>query len=141
MTQGKQILSQIVPVLAAALVCDVACTDPSTGKHTLIGIFHTLHVMRFPTQRPYSLYLKVSGAEGYYEMDVRFVHVASSKILAKAEGKMQSNSRVVAMDLYIPFPPLKIPSEGQYEFQVWANSVYLGSTCIDALKQNLPREG
>ena len=39
MAQESQTLSNVIPVLVAALVCDVAIADPSSAKKNLIGIF------------------------------------------------------------------------------------------------------
>ena len=62
--------SQVVPVLVAALICDVAVADPASGKKNLIGIFDTLWAHQLPTARPMSLYLKVTDAEGRYSISV-----------------------------------------------------------------------
>jgi hypothetical protein len=139
--QGKKTLSNVVPVLVAALVCDVAVTDPSTGKKNLIGIFDKINVGRFPTKRPVSLYVKVTDAEGYYQTEIRYVQVSSGKVLAKAEGELRSNDRLASIDQIINFPPLPISKEGRYEFQIWANSLFLGSTFIDALPRSKPDGG
>lgn len=128
----KPPLSEVVPVLVAALVCDVAVADPTTGKKSLIGIFGRVFVEKFPAKRPMTLYIKLTDAEGYYEFDARYVQSDSGNMLAGAKGKMQASDRLASTDLYIPFPPLPIPSEGRYEFQIWANGKFLGSASIDA---------
>ena len=133
MTQESRALSQVVPVLVAALVCDVAVSDPSTGKKNLIGIFDRVNVGKFPTTRRMSLYVKVTDAEGDYDTEVRYVQVGSGKVLAQAQGKLHSANRLASVELLIKFPPLPIPAEGRYEFQVWTNSVFLGATFIDAV--------
>ena len=138
MTQQERSLSAIVPVLVAALVCDVAVADPSTGKKNLVGIFDRIHVGKFPTQRPMSLYMKVTDAEGYYETEVRYVQVGSGQVLAQAKGELHSPDRLASADLYIQFPPLPIPEKGRYEFQIWANSMFLGATFIDAMPRTQP---
>ena len=120
----------------AALVCDVAVADPSTGKKNLIGIFDRVYVGNFPTNRQMSLYMKVTDAAGYYETEVKYVQVGSGKVLAQAKGELNSTNRLVSADLYIQFPPLPIPREGRYEFQVWANSMFLGATFIDAIPRS-----
>jgi hypothetical protein len=137
----KERFSEVIPVLVAALVCDVAVVDPSTGKKSLIGIFNRINVARFPTTRLLSLYIKLTDAEGYYKLEVRYVQVASRKILAQAEGELRSGDRLASSDLYIQFPPLPIPESGRYEFQIWANSVFLGATFIDAMQRTLPEGG
>lgn len=137
--QEQRHLSAVVPVLVAALVCDAAVEDPSTGKKNLIGIFDRVHVGKFPTQRRMSLYMKVTDAEGYYKLEVRYVQISSGQVLAQAEGELRSDDRLRSLDLYIPFPPLPIPKEGRYEFQVWANSMFLGATFIDAIPRSQPK--
>jgi len=77
--------------------------------------------------------MKLTDAEGYYKTQVRYVQVSSGKVLAEAEGELNARDRLASTDIYIEFPPLPIPKEGRYEFQAWANSVFLGSTFIDAV--------
>ncbi len=139
--QEQRNLSNVVPVLVAALVCDVAVADPGTGKKNLIGIFNRVNVGKFPTKRPMSLYIKVTDAEGYYEIEVRYVQVSSGQVLAEAKGEMHTNNRLMSLDLHIEFPPLPIPEKGRYEFQIWANSMFLGATFIDALLRSRPEGG
>lgn len=131
--QSQQPLSQVVPVLVAALVCDVAVTDPSTGKKTLVSIFDRMNVGQFPTSRPLSFYLKLADSEGRYHIEVRYVKADSGETLATVQGEFQSNNRLGSNDFVLSFP-VPIPSEGRYEFQVWANSVFLGQTFIDIVQ-------
>ena len=126
-------LSKVVPVLVAALVCDVAAADPSTGKKNLIGIFTRINVGKFPATRPMSLYIKLTDAAGDYQIDARYVEVGSGQILAEAKGELQATDRLVSIDAHIDFPPLSIPREGRYEFQIYANSIFLGATFIDVV--------
>ena len=80
MAGSRKQLSNVVPVLVAAIVCDVAVKDPSTGKVSLIGIFDRISVLNFPTKRPLSLYVKLTDAEGNYDFNVKYVQVESMKI-------------------------------------------------------------
>jgi hypothetical protein len=140
MVQKQSPRSNVVPVLLAAVVCDTAATDPSTGKKNLIGIFDRVNVGAFPAQQPMSLYMKVTDAEGDYDTEVRYIQINSGKVLAKAEGKLHAENRLASIELIIGFPPLPIPEEGRYEFQLWANSMFLGTTFIDALPRPNTRE-
>ena len=119
------------------MVCDAAVEDPATGKKSLIGIFDLVHVREFPTQRPISLYFKVADAEGFYKFDVRYVQADTGSILAKLEGELTAQDRLATSELHVPFPPLLIPAIGRYEFQVWANSMFLGSTSIRAVQREV----
>ncbi len=121
----------------AVLVCDTAATDPTTGKKSLLGIFDVVNVGRFPTQRPVTLYIKVTDAEGLYKVRMPYVQVGTGEVLGQAEGELIVDDRLTAADVLVPFPPLPIPSAGRYEFQVWANSMFLGSTSIRAKRRRV----
>ncbi len=135
MSEPEGPLSQVVPVLVAALICDVAVADPSTGKKNLIGIFDRINVGTFPTQRQVTLYFKVADADGRYEVQVRFVRTGDGNLLGQADGELVASDRLASADFYILFPPLLIPEPGRYEFQIWANSIFLGSSFIDAFSR------
>lgn len=141
MTQEGPTPSLIIPVLVAVLACDVAVADPASGKKNLIGIFDRILVSQLPTQRPISLYLKLTDVEGHYNVDVKFVQVSTGRTLAGARGQLQANNRQLSTDVYMSFPNLPIPTEGRYEFQVWVNSILLGGTFIDVNRRlEIPRK-
>jgi hypothetical protein len=126
-------LSKVVPVLVAALICDVAVADPSTGKKNLIGIFDRLWTSQFPTTRPLSIYWKVTDAEGQYDIVVRFVQVNGNRVLAEMKGESALKDRLSSFDFMLAFPPLPFPEPGRYEFQILLNGALLGSAFLDAL--------
>jgi len=113
-------------------VCDAAVRDPATGKHSLIGIFDRIWFRRFPTQRPLSLYIKVTDVEGRYRLEARLVRAETGEELGRARGETTFSSRLIAADFIIQLPPVQFPAEGRYEFQIWANDVYIGRTFLDA---------
>ena len=135
MTQEERPLSKVIPVLVAVLVCDTAVAEPATGKKSLIGIFDQVIARTFPSQRPMSVYVKLTDAEGSYKIQLRYVQTGSGQELARAEAPAESTSRLGSLDFVISTPPLPIPSEGRYEFQVFANDIYLGGTFVDAVTQ------
>ncbi|MCZ6793096.1 MAG: hypothetical protein O7J95_05715, partial [Planctomycetota bacterium] len=93
--------SQIVPVLVAALVCDVAVPDPVTGKKNLIGIFDRIAIRNFPITRPVSLYMKLSDAEGLYNMEVRYVELKTDEVLGTATGTFTLENRLNSFDFFL----------------------------------------
>ena len=128
---------ETVPLLVAALICDVAVVDPSTRKQNLIGIFDRVVASKFPTERQMHLYIKLADAEGEYEIEAKYVHRESGSKLAEAKTKLEIKDRLLTTDFYIPFPPLQIPQQGRYEFQIWANSIFLGTAFLDAEEREL----
>jgi len=140
MSSAEKSLSKVIPVLVASLVCDVAVADPGTGKKNLIGVFDKIIIDKLPAQRPIYLYIKLTDAEGYYDLEVKFVQVSTGKVIAGAKGELKSTDRLESADLYIAFPPVQLSSTGRYEFQIWANSVYLGGTFLDVILRNPHKE-
>lgn len=134
-------LSQRVPLLIATLVCDTGATDPATNKKTLIGIFNSISASTFPSVRPVSLYFKVTDAEGYYKFEIRYIKQSTNETLAYARGELVAEDPLKSTDILIEMPRLPIPGEGRYEFQIWANDTFLGSTSIDAVQIAIPQQG
>ena len=120
------------PVLVAALVCDVAVKDPTSGKSSLIGIFDRVHVKQFPAKRPVSVYIKLTEAEGQYDFLVKYVYSNTGEKLAEAKGHFTSKDKLATVELNLQFPPIPMPGEGRYDFQVWVNGAFLGQTFMDA---------
>lgn len=134
MEEQQEVMSgQGKPMLIAALVCDVAVKDPTSGKISLIGIFDRVHVKEFPSKRPVSLYAKLTEAEGQYEFQARYVYSNTGEKLAEAKGKFTAKEKLATVELNLQFPPLPIPGEGRYDFQIWVNGAFLGQTFIDAV--------
>lgn len=133
MAEERRAPSKVIPVLVAVLVCDAAVADPTTGKKNLIGIFDRIWVRTFPTERPVTVYVKLTDAEGLYKLEVRYIQVTTGNVLAGAVGEIVVPERRRSVDALIEFPPLAIPDAGRYEFQVRANDVYLGGTFLDAV--------
>ncbi|HET7224474.1 MAG TPA: hypothetical protein VFK69_02075 [Candidatus Eisenbacteria bacterium] len=133
MSDERRRESQVLPFLVAALVCDVAATEPVSGKKSLIGIFDRVIAHKFPTARQLTVYGKIADAVGYYRVAVRFVQVKSGNVLAEASGTIMVQDRLSSTDFLVPFPmPLPLIEEGRYVFQVLMNDAVIGEAFIDA---------
>ena len=81
------------------------------------------------------LYVKLTDAKGYYRIKAVYVQTTTGQSLAEVEGEAEFPDRLASADFYVETPPLPIPAAGRYEFQVWANDVFLGSTFIDPIQR------
>ncbi len=124
--------SKVPPLLIATIVCDAVAVDRASGKHSLIGIFSVLISAAFPTQRPMSLYVKVTDAQGRYPWHVDFTQLNNDVVLAKAEGEFNATDRKGYVEFSLDFPPLTFPEPGRYQFRIFASEMYLGGAFIDA---------
>lgn len=135
MAEEEQELSQIIPVLVAALVCDVGIVDPNSGKKNLIGIFDRVHAAKFPTAREMSLYFKISDAEGQYQFQIRLVHVESEQSTEVAQGHGTIRDRTLSSDFLVRLGQIVLVEEGRYELQIRCNGSYLGGATLDAIRR------
>ena len=132
MQAENQPLSEVTPFLMAVLVCDAAIANPNTGAHNLLGIFNRVKAAEFPVKRTCSLYFQIADAQGHYKFDLRYVRVSTDEVLVQGDGTITVNDRLDTPDFCIQWPPLVIPAPDRYEFQIWANSMFLGSTSFVA---------
>ena len=137
--ESNEGLSQVRPVLTGPVLCDLAARDPSSGKWNLIGIFNQLGAARFPTQRPLSVYLKLSDAQGNYRLEIRFVQVSTGSQLAVASANLQIKDWLASQDIAASFPRIPIPMAGEYAFQVWANGMHLVAGALAASQISPPQ--
>lgn len=124
----------MVPTVLAALLCDMIITDAATSKKTLVGIFDSFNLPGLPAQvGGFSLYARLTDAEGKYTFRVRFVRLEDDKVLAEATtNEIEATERLGFCDLAMRLPPLPLERAGRYEFQLYANDVYIGRTTVDA---------
>jgi hypothetical protein len=62
---------------------------------------------------------------------VRFVERNTNAILGAIQGNINVKDRFRSVDFFLPLPPIPLPHAGRYEFQIWTNDVFLGSTFLD----------
>jgi hypothetical protein len=131
-------LSAVIPVLIAAVVCDAGVKERAGGKVSLIGIFDRVFSLAFPAVRPMTLYFKFADAQGHYKFSVRFVQLSGGSTIAEGLAEGDITDRLSSSDALMDFPPLLMPEPGRYEFQIFANEVFLGSAFIDAAVRTNP---
>ena len=75
----------------------------------------------------------MTDGEGSYTFRMDYVQVRTDKVLT--QGQMPGitfDSRFSIVELLLDPPPVPIPEAGQYEFRIWANDRYVGSTRFTA---------
>jgi hypothetical protein len=126
--------SPSVPAVLALLLCDQVITDAQTHKKSLIGVFQNVNSFSFPAPLKVALYAKLADAEGNYDLKVRVVRLKDDSLLYNFEIK---GARVVTQlqpfELAFNMVGLVLPEPGKYEFQLYANDVYLSRITMDAV--------
>lgn len=125
-----------VPSVLAILVCDSVIVESRTTKASVIGIFDTLHAPEAPFRQRVGFYARMTDAEGDYRFLVRVVYLGDEeRIVGGLETEtVRAANRLGFMQLSLNLPPLTFPEFGRYEFQLFANDVYVGRATINAVK-------
>jgi hypothetical protein len=124
------------PYPLAILLCDQIIVDERSKKKTLVGVFDTVYAKQFPaTHRRLSVYVRLTDAEGQYQLRMDYVQIKTDKLLGHAEIPAVSlPDRLKTHELVMEFPPIKIPEAGDYEFRLWANNRYIGRARFTAIE-------
>jgi len=122
---------QPIPTLLALLICDQVIVDAVTGKKNIIGVFDKVMSLQFPVQQQLSVYMRLSGAEGNYDLKMRFVDLKDESVQVELQIGVAIPGQLDVADFGTSFPiPLNAP--GHYELQILANDIYLGRARLRA---------
>lgn len=78
----------------------------------------------------------MTDAEGEYKFTVRIVYLGEEEQIVgglETEG-VTASDRLGVLNLALNLPPVRFPQFGRYEFQLFANNVYIGRAVINAVK-------
>ena len=125
---------QSIPFVTAILLCDVAITEAGSGKKTLVGTFDRIFTRSIPADHgPFWLYAKLTDMYGNNRIRIDIVHLKTEKKIAGLiieTSDIPDSMRLQRLDWAIPLPRMRFPLEGEYEFQIYANDVFIGRTVL-----------
>ena len=123
-----------IPSVLAVLLCDVIIVEQGTGKKSLIGLFETLNVSSFPAVQKVGLFARLTDMEGHYHFAVRIVRLDGDKeeLMAGAELEYKADDRLAILDIALNLPPVPFIGAGRYEFQLFADGIYIGRAALTA---------
>jgi hypothetical protein len=123
-----------IPFVTAILLCDQAITEAGTGKKTLVGIFDRIVTKSIPAEHgPFWLYAKMTDLFGSNRIRLEMIHLKTEKKilgLTIATSDIPEAMRLQQLDWAFPLPRIHFPLEGEYEFQIYANNVFIGRTVL-----------
>jgi hypothetical protein len=124
-----------VPSVQAILLCEKIIEETVTGKKSLINIFTALRAERVPIMFSMGLYARVTDGEGSYTFKVDIVHLPSDKKIGSAMFPgMESTDRLKPMEIVVHMPQITLEEFGKYEFQIYANDVFVGHVSVDVIQ-------
>ncbi|MCP4245436.1 MAG: hypothetical protein GY778_00150 [bacterium] len=116
-----------VPDVIALIVCDQIITDRLSGKQSLIGMFSTIHSVRFPVVHPQlSVYVALTDGRGKTPLTIRVVDVDDARPpLVQGQGVVEFKDPRAIANLALQFHGLTFPEAGQYRVQIYCREALL----------------
>lgn len=115
------------------LVCDSTLRDGETGKVSLIGIFSEVKAPSFPVlQSSLSVYLNLSDVQGLYDLRIELRRLQDDKLVG--DGGTNISFPAPNAEIVFEMKNLVFPTEGQYEFRVFANDRFVGNKPFSVVK-------
>lgn len=126
-----------VPNVLAMLLCDQVIVEEKTKKKSLIGIFDNLYGINFPAPRDCAIYVKLADAEGHYDLNIRIVNLKDEGLLGEFNLGADIATRTGPAEFVIQYGGLPFPEPGKFEFQLFANGMYLARITMNVMQMKL----
>lgn len=128
-----------IPTLLTFLICESVIHDAETQKKTLVGIFDRLLSVSTPVGiAGLGVYAKLVEGSGEYTFKVRLVNLKDESPLLDISVPATWQLSELPLEFGVNFRGLQIPTLGDYEFQLFANDVYLGRAVFKVEKMPMP---
>lgn len=112
-------LVQSKPQLLAWLTCDGVHIDPSSGKHTILGIFSNIHGTQFPLIHPFMIWFMTitDCAPGDHKLALSMGY-EDSPPQRMIEREFASQSPLDRINLINEIRNLPFPAPGEYSLLI-----------------------
>ncbi len=127
-----------VPSVLAILLADYVITEGGSQKKTVVGIIDGLWGVSAPIHHRVAFFARLTDMEGIYKFTIRVVRMTPDSEELVAGGELPEASitdRLGIVDIALNLPPTRFPEFGKYEFQLFANSVFLGRAVLNVNKK------
>ncbi len=127
-----------IPSLLAILLCDQIIIEQGSGKKTLVGVFEEMWSAGEPIAHPVGFFARITDLEGIYLFVIKVVRIAADGeivvAVVNAQWEQTITDRLANLDLALNLPVV-FPKFGKYEFQFFANEIYIGRAVLNVSKQ------
>ena len=139
----KKATSQLKPELQAVVLADNVYTDVHTNKKIVAGTFNQLWSAKFPAtfNKITQAYLVLTNCHGVQKLRIRYVDLKDESVLLESpEIRLIITDPLERHEVVMDVPPLPMPHEGQYAFEVYCNGELLGGIRINVDTPKTPKE-
>ena len=131
------------PVLLSVIICDLVIIDRITDKPSIIGAFETISAPKYPARHPRLVFFcQLTNGHDKARITVKLVDVQQEdKTLF--EGTIEQKFRDVreVANLTFDIGGMVFPHPGEYRFQIYAGTEFLGERRIVCRQIKLPTGG
>jgi hypothetical protein len=129
-----------VPTLLAFLICESVIHDAETQKKTLVGLFDNFLSSAVPCLiAGLGLYAKLVEGSGQYIFKIRLVNLKDESQLLELSTPGNWPVAEAPLEFGVNIRGIPVQAFGSYEFQLYANDVYLGRAVFRVEKLQLPQ--
>ncbi len=129
-----------IPTLLAFLICETVIHDAETQKKTLVGLFDQYLSSALPCQiAGLGLYAKLVEGSGQYMFKIRMVSLKDESQVLELSTPGNWPVAEAPLEFGVNIRGIPILAFGAYEFQLYANDVYLGRAVFSVEKLQLPQ--
>jgi hypothetical protein len=124
-----------IPSVIAVLICEKVVTEALTNNKSLINVFNRFIAPEEPIRSAtFWIFVRLGDAEGDYQFRLELVHLDSETAIGKAEMAINVPDRLIAHELAFQFNGIEFPWFGTYEFQIFANDIWIGRTTVSVVQ-------
>lgn len=122
---------QSKPQLLAWLTCDAVHIDPSSGKHTILGIFSNIQARQFPVIHPHMVWFLTltDCAPGPHHLRIS-MGLGAMRLAPFMERDFESPSPLHRISLINEIRNLPFPEPGEYSLLVEVDDEPLLATSL-----------
>ncbi len=129
-----------IPTLLALLICETVIHDAETQKKTLVGLFDRVYAARVPFQMAgLGVYAKLVEGSGKYALRIRMVNLKDEAQVLDISVPGNWAVAEAPLEFGVNFRGIQIPEFGTYEFQLYADDVYMGRAVFTVARLELPQ--
>jgi hypothetical protein len=131
------------PVVLSVIICDLIIIDRITNKASIIGAFETISAQKYPARHPrLAFFCQLTNGHGKARITVRLVDVQKEDTTL-FEGAIEQEFKDVRQVANLTFDigGIVFPHPGEYRFQIYAGTEFLGERRIVCRQIKLPTGG
>lgn len=116
------------PTVLSINICDIIIRDEITKKASLIGLFNTIRVSKFPCKHPQlNVHIALTNGHGTYQAEVRFINARQNKPIAGMRGELVFKSPLQVVEMNLCWQRLNFESDGEYHVEILCEGSLIGS--------------